>query len=458
MSPLRNRGWILPSLIIVLALIVAGLGSAWAALIILALGFAGITAFHLVHLYRLQRWTTSSQEHYVPPPEGIGVWGDTLAVLSRRERQRVAFQTMQRRTIEQFYRMAEALPDGVIVLDKHCRIEWANVRAQQWLALDLGKDRGQSLGNLVRMPEFLRFLTDGEDADVASPDDEAVQTQQQELQQRALVIPAASDAGKVLALQQAPFGQGGRLLLVRDVTQYEAAARLRREFTASVSHELKTPLTVIVGFLETLQETPMSSMSESSRAHYFDLMQTQASGMQRLVDDLLTLSDLESGTRNKEEEWFATTPWLQSLQQQTQALSQGKHIVTLTLPKEETLVHGVHDELASAFTNLLTNAVRYTPEGGKIELSWVIDSKGRGIFTVCDTGIGIAAEHLPRLTERFYRVDRGRSRASGGTGLGLAIVKHVLLHHDGELTVNSQIGKGSAFSVVLPAARVRLVR
>ncbi|MDR0771187.1 MAG: phosphate regulon sensor histidine kinase PhoR [Burkholderiales bacterium] len=447
LPPLYNRGWLLPSLVIVLTLIAGGLGGVWAALIVLALGFAGVTAFHLTHLYRLQRWTGSSLEHYTPLPEGAGIWGDVLAALSRREQKRVAFQTVQKRTIEQFHRMAEALPDGVVVLDGRRHIEWANGRAQQWLALDLEKDRGRPLGNLVRMPEFLRFLADDLDETVS---EEAVQSQP-----RLLVIPPVLDTGKALALQQVPFGQGGRLLLVRDVTQYEAAARLRREFIASVSHELKTPLTVIVGFLETLQETPPAEMPEQTRAHYFDLMRTQAGSMQRLVDDLLTLSALETGAREKEEEWFAASPLLQSLQQQTQVLSQGKHEVMLTLPKEDTQIHGARDELASAFTNLLTNAVRYTPEGGKIALSWTVDGEGRGVFTVRDTGIGIAAEHLPRLTERFYRVDRGRSRASGGTGLGLAIVKHVLIRHQGELAIDSKVNKGSIFSATLPAARIK---
>jgi two-component system phosphate regulon sensor histidine kinase PhoR len=444
LPPPHNRGWVLPSVIVVLVLIAGGLGGVWTALIVLALGFAGTTAFHLAHLYVLQRWATSSLEHYTPLPEGMGVWGDVLAVLLRREQKRVAFQKVQRQTIEQFHRMAEALPDGVIVLDERRHIEWANLRAQQWLTLNLEKDRGRPLGNLVRVPEFLRFLAD--DIDETLSGDEATQ--------RTLVIPSVFDTGKTLALQQVPFGQGGRLLLVRDVTQYEAAARLRREFIASVSHELKTPLTVIVGFLETLQETPAVEMPEQTRAHYSDLMRTQADSMQRLVDDLLTLSALESGAREKEEEWFAATPLLQTLQQQTEVLSQNKHTVTLATPEEETQIFGVRDELVSAFNNLLTNAVRYTPEGGKIELSWVIDREGRGIFAVRDTGIGIAAEHLPRLTERFYRVDRGRSRASGGTGLGLAIVKHVLLRHQGELAIDSRVGKGSTFSVVLPAARV----
>lgn len=445
LPPPHSRGWVLPSIIVVLTLIAGGLGGVWAALIVLALGFAGVTVFHLVHLYRLQRWAGSSLENYAPLPEGIGGWGDVLAALSRREQKRVAFQTAQKQMIEQFRRMAEALPDGVIVLDERRHIEWANLRAQQWLAINLEKDRGQPLGNLVRIPEFLRFLAD-ELNETLSVD---------EVAQRTLVIPSVFDTGKTIALQQVPFGHGGRLLLARDVTQYEAAARLRRDFIASVSHELKTPLTVIVGFLEMLQETPTAETSEETRAHYFELMRTQANSMQRLVDDLLTLSALESGARAKEEEWFALTPLLQSLQQQTQALSQDKHAVTLTMPEEETQIYGVRDELSSAFNNLLTNAVRYTPEGGKIELSWTINDEGRGIFTVRDTGIGIAAEHLPRLTERFYRVDRGRSRATGGTGLGLAIVKHVLLRHQGELSIDSRIGKGSTFSAILPAVRVK---
>ncbi len=446
--PPHNRGWMLPAFVVVLVLIGGGLGGVWAALIVLALGFAGVTAFHLAHLHRLQRWAASSLEHYTPLPEGVGVWGDVLAALSRREQKRVAFQTTQKQAIEQLRRMAEALPDGVIVLDERRHIEWANARAQQWLALDIGKDRHHPIGNLVRMPEFLRFIAD--DLGETPAGDETVREPQ-----RSLMIPSVFDTGKTLELRQVPFGQGGRLLLVRDVTQYEAAARLRREFIASVSHELKTPLTVIVGFLETLQETPAAAVPAATQRHYFELMRTQAHSMQRLVDDLLTLSALESGAREKEEEWFAVAPLLQSLQQQAQALSQGKHTVTLTLPEEDTQIHGVRDELASAFTNLLTNAVRYTPEGGEIGLSWAVDGEGCGIFTVRDTGIGIAAEHLSRLTERFYRVDRGRSRASGGTGLGLAIVKHVLLRHQGELAVDSRVGKGSTFSAVLPAVRVQ---
>jgi two-component system phosphate regulon sensor histidine kinase PhoR len=225
---------------------------------------------------------------------------------------------------------------------------------------------------------------------------------------------------------------------------------MRRDFIANVSHELKTPLTVIVGFLETLEEL---ELGVRERDRFMQLMQDQARNMKRLVDDLLTLSTLESEPGERLDAIFAVTPLLNRLLAEARALSGGEHTIAFE-PGEPADLRGNVDELASAFGNLVSNAVRYTPAGGVITLRWRVDVEGSGFFSVSDTGLGIAPEHIPRLTERFYRVDRSRSRATGGTGLGLAIVKHVLARHESELLIESEPGKGSVFSVHIPARRV----
>jgi two-component system phosphate regulon sensor histidine kinase PhoR len=263
-------------------------------------------------------------------------------------------------------------------------------------------------------------------------------------------VPSARQSGHLLALQLVPFGLEEKLLMSRDVTEIEAVARMRREFIANVSHELKTPLTVVSGFIETLQD---AGVDASERARFLGLMQEQARNMQRLVSDLLTLSALESDQQPPADDAVPVTALLHALAREAQALSNGAHTIRVECDGEATIL-GSREELVSAFSNLVTNAVRYTQPGGCMTLGWRIDA-GSGLFSVSDTGIGIAPAHLARLTERFYRVDRGRSRATGGTGLGLAIVKHVLLRHQAELVIASEPGRGSTFSVRMPPARVR---
>jgi len=317
------------------------------------------------------------------------------------------------------------------VLDAANRIDWANERALAQLGLDLAHDRGQPIVNLVRQPEFLRYVEAGDYS-------------------ASIVVASMRDPGRRLALQLVPFAAEQKLLMSRDVTELEAVARMRRDFIASVSHELKTPLTVISGFIETLQDI---DVDERQRRRFLSLMQEQAMSMQRLIADLLTLSALESDQSPLAEERFAIAPLLGALAADARALSKGEHTITLDVANPATVI-GARDEIASAFGNLVSNAVRYTPAKGRIALSWSVDADGGGIFAVTDSGIGIAAEHVPRLTERFYRVDRSRSRDTGGTGLGLAIVKHVLLRHQAELVIASERGKGSTFAAHLPAKRV----
>jgi two-component system phosphate regulon sensor histidine kinase PhoR len=403
-------------------------GAGWA-LCVLAVGSAGIVGYHLWHLGGLANWAAGPVDD--PVPEGRGSWRTAFSALYRRVRARNLAQRDLVTAMERFRSVAEAIPDGMVALDASNRVEWANTRAQAHLGLDLAHDQGRPLVNLVRQPEFIRYLEAGDYSDV-------------------LTVASQREPGATLSIQLIPFGLEEKLLISRDVTQLEAVARMRRDFIANVSHEMKTPLTVVAGFIETMQDM---ELEPRQRARYLQLMHEQARNMKRLVDDLLTLSALESDQNALAEAPLAVEPLLLSLSADAKALSGGKHAIALDIHDAATVL-GSRDELLSAFGNLVSNAIRYTPEGGKVTLSWRIAEDGRGEFGVEDTGIGIAADHIPRLTERFYRVDRSRSRATGGTGLGLAIVKHVLLRHDAELDVTSEPGRGSTFTVRLPSRRV----
>ena len=429
LKPVVRQGLIAPGGVALLAAAAGTIGGAVVACAVLAIGAAAIIGFHLWHLQRVDDWASASLTAEVP--EGRGVWRSPLAAIYRHARMRNAYDRELRHVIARFRLAAAALPDGVVVLDAAGRIDWANPRAIAQLGLDLTHDRGQPLVNLVRHPEFLRYVAAGDFA-------------------ATIVVGSARDSARRLALQLVPVAGDQKLLMSRDVTELEAVARMRRDFIANVSHELKTPLTVISGFIETLQDI---DVDERQRKRFLQLMQEQAKNMQRLVADLLTLSALESDQNPLHDEAFAIVPLLLALSADAKGLSKGAHDIALDIGSAA-MVRGSRDELASAFGNLVSNAIRYTPAGGTVTLAWRIDPDGSGVFAVRDTGIGVAAEYLPRLTERFYRVDRSRSRATGGTGLGLAIVKHVLLRHQAELEIESERGKGSMFAVRLPARRV----
>jgi two-component system phosphate regulon sensor histidine kinase PhoR len=421
-----------PAAVAAVALVTGALGGAAAALVVVAVGAAAIVAFHLWHLAKMDAWASGALDADVP--EGRGAWTGVFAAIYRRVRLRSAYERDLRQIIERFQEASAAIPDGIVVLDAANRIDWANARALAQLGLDLGHDRGQPIVNLVRQPEFHHYLETG---DYGS----------------SIVVASQRDPGRSLALQLVPFAADQKLLMSRDVTELEAVGRMRRDFIANVSHELKTPLTVISGFVETLQDL---DLDDRQRARFLSLMREQAGNMQRLVADLLTLSSLESDENPLQEEWFDVVPLLLALSSDAKALSKGRHRIALDIG-DAARVRGSRDELASAFGNLVSNAVRYTPADGSIGLAWRVEPGGDGVFSVTDTGIGIPAENLPRLTERFYRVDRGRSRATGGTGLGLAIVKHVLIRHQAELAITSERGRGSTFTVRLPAKRIERV-
>jgi two-component system phosphate regulon sensor histidine kinase PhoR len=388
----------------------------------------------LARAARTQRVAAWARNPETSPPAAVGPWDDILAPLYRYLRAQARQLTESRDAMQGMLAAAQALPDGAVTLNQDLQIDWCNRVARQHLGLRLPADRGSNLLNLVRAPEFVEY---SRQADWPEP---------------ILVRLAVGSQERLLMMQLTAYARDQRLLITRDVTQIEKLETTRRDFVANVSHELRTPLTVLAGFLETMREMPDEALSREQRAQYLTMMHEQAQRMQAIVADLLTLSTLESSP-NAEPHRVRMAALLQTARQQTEALSSGRHTLAWQLD-DGVDVLGAESELSSAVSNLLTNAVRYTPDGGTITVRWERLPEGGARYSVQDTGIGIAARHIPRLTERFYRVDRGRSRAVGGTGLGLAITKHIAMRHDAELSIASEVGKGSTFSLIFPADRV----
>ena len=379
---------------------------------------------------RLLDWLRGPQQADAPREQGY--WGELAYRLERALRQKDQAVVHERERLAQFLAAIEASPNGVMLLDANDQIEWCNTVAAQHFGLDPQRDRLQRVTNLVRSPLFVAYLQGG---DFAEP----------------VTFPGPLGRSTV-SLVVRPYGGGMRLLLSQDITERERAEAMRRDFVANVSHEIRTPLTVLAGFVETLAELPLT---EPERRRVLGLMAQQTARMQALVGDLLMLAQLEGSPRPGADRWLPLATLLQRSLADAVALSAGRHLI---VPRgvSDVEVAGTEGELLSAVGNLLGNAVRYTPEGGRIELGWGRQEDGRAFIEVSDTGPGIAREHLPRLTERFYRVDGSRSRDTGGTGLGLSIVKHVVQRHGGEIDIDSEIGKGSTFRLLLPALRVRL--
>lgn len=408
-------------------------------------GYAAITAVaflsvlllarHERQIARLTAW--AEKPLGTPVPEASGIWSPPFLALHRRARQAATQREELIEMGERFRLAAEALPEGVVILDEHRTIEWMNPRAERLLGLDSKRDLGMMIGHLMREPEFIQFLD-----------------QPPEKQQIPLIVRPMRNPGHVLHVRGTPFSAGRTLLLIEDLTQLDRLETVRRDFVANVSHELRTPLTVVQGFLETAKDSLTDGehpISPEEITQYLDMALDHSRRMHRLVEDLLTLSSLETDA-SPQEEVIEVAPLLALVREEIVALSAERHEIHLDNAGPAKLL-GSSRELHSAFSNLASNAVRYTPEGGKIMLSWQGDRQG-ATFSVTDTGIGIEARHLPRLTERFYRVDRGRSRESGGTGLGLAIVKHVLERHEAILLVESTPGQGSRFTATFSARSI----
>ncbi|HYP85760.1 phosphate regulon sensor histidine kinase PhoR [Variovorax sp.] len=376
------------------------------------------------------------------PTRAGGMWGEMAERIRKHLRERDIQTRQAQDRLQEFLAAIQASPNGVVLIDEQGRIEWTNETAAQQLGIDTERDVLQHLSNLVRDPAFVAYLASwnySRDVTIDAPS----------LRQGRSGQPVR------LSMQIHPYAGNRRMLLTRDVTALEQAETMRRDFVANVSHEIRTPLTVLVGFVETLQNLPLDA---DERSRYLRLMAQQAHRMQTLVNDLLTLSRLEGNAPPPASQWTAVRALLAHCEEEGRALSrqlnaQG-HVLSFVL-EADCEISGAPVELQSAMSNLVSNAIRYTPGGGEVAVHWRQLSDGRGEFSVRDSGPGIAAEHIPRLTERFYRIDRSRSRETGGTGLGLAIVKHVAQRHGGELRVESTPGQGSRFALVLPRARVR---
>jgi two-component system phosphate regulon sensor histidine kinase PhoR len=378
---------------------------------------------------RLIRWLRHMQAR--PAPRDAGLWGEIGSRVERSVRALEKQCALERTRLTQFLSAIEASPNGVILLDAGDHIDWCNVVAADHFGLDPQRDLRQRVTNLVRAPAFVDYLQAGQFAEpvrFSGPRGEAT-----------------------LSVLVRPYGERLKIVLSQDVTTQERADAMRRDFVANVSHEIRTPLTVLSGFIETLDSL---SLDETERRRLLELMKQQARRMELLVADLLTLAKLEGSARPPAQHWIDVQALLVRIEAETKALSLGRHKLTFSgTPGLQ--VAGSEPELFSAVTNLASNAVRYTPSGGVIDVSWRMRSDGSAEISVSDNGPGIAREHLPRVTERFYRVDSSRSRDTGGTGLGLSIVKHVVQRHGGELEVQSELGRGSCFRLIFPPVRSR---
>lgn len=406
-------------------------------------GFMGGLIWLVIDLYRaaqFKNWLKSDDAALDFPPNSW--WGQQVVRLRRslRSRERLAHDSEHR--LQEFLAALQASPNGVVLLDSRGCIEWFNQTAANHFGLDEQRDLQQHFVFLVRDPGFSAYYANADEhGEVTLPGRDST--------------PARPVS---LSVQLHSYGQSRRLLLSRDVTALQQADAMRRDFVANVTHEIRTPLTVLAGFVETLQTL---ELNEEERQRYLNLMAEQSIRMQTLVNDLLTLSRIEGMALPGFSEWVDLSVLQQQLGNEARALSatlgrtgEVVHQLVFSAAPELEIAGSAH-ELLSAMSNLVSNAIRYTPAGGDVRVAWQLLGQGRLEFSVRDTGPGIAPEHLPRLTERFYRVDRSRSRETGGTGLGLAIVKHVLQRHGAELRISSTLGQGSVFTMSFPANRLR---
>jgi two-component system phosphate regulon sensor histidine kinase PhoR len=398
---------------------------------------AGALAYTSVDVIRAQRFIRwLQQKNPEPAPREVGFWGEVGQRVERSLRALENQVDFEQTRLDQFLSAIEVSPNGVMLLDVNDQIEWCNSVAADQFGLDPHRDRMQPVTNLVREPAFVAYMQAG------SFDDP-------------VVFPGPGLRGTVSVVVR-PYGEGMKLVLSQDITERERTDSMRRSFVANVSHEIRTPLTVLSGFIETMSSL---QLTEIERRRVNELMAQQTRRMHLLVGDLLTLAQLEGSPRPPADRWVSVQQLLVQVRVAAEALSAGRHTLLCEVPGAadgaSDLIAGSESELHSAVANLVTNAIRYTPAGGTVKVLWSMRLDGTGEMDVRDTGIGIAPEHVLRLTERFYRVDGSRSRDTGGTGLGLSIVKHVVQRHGGELEIHSEPGRGSSFRLLFPAARVR---
>ena len=405
----------------------------WGENIAIAAGIA-VLAIPLVYSYinlaRLRKYALADTVESMPLPSGF--WEEVFFRLQRLVRNLKQQIRVTEQQHDRFIEAFQASPNGIVMLDDQDQIEWCNAIAERFFGLNFKRDAMQRINFLIRRPEFVQYLN------------------KRQFEDPLLLERMGSDSNLSLMIQAFPFGDKRHLLLVQDVTDLQKADAMRRDFVANVSHEMRTPITVLMGFLETVQSL---ELEKSQRDQYFDMMMSQAQRMKSLVEDLLTLANLESNTLPAPMQVVQIPTMMALLKNDAEALSHGRHALNFETTTPCKLM-GDERELLSAFSNLVSNAIRYTPDVGSVSAKWSVNPQGQGEFSVADTGPGISSEHLPRLTERFYRVDRSRSRDTGGTGLGLAIVKHIANRHQAQLVIESTAGKGSTFTLRFPKERV----
>lgn len=400
-------------------------------------GFAGLFTIGILlfiylaidsrHYARTREW---AQHIDSTPPAYVGDYEHLITPIYKYLRSQRLDLSQSNQLNQNILWAANAFPTAVIILDKNYLIRWCNRQAKQLLNIDYKKDAGYNLLNYIRNPDFYRYLSSN---NWSKPYH---------------TTEVREGRRYHLKFELTQYNGDNILLLCFDNTQLEVLRTTQQDFVANVSHELRTPLTVLSGFLETLRELPPDAISTEQRQHFEGLMQEQASRMLAIVSDLLTLSTLES-TRLDNLQPIAIQSLIEQARSQAEILSNQQHTFNWQIDENLT-IRGNATELSSAITNLLTNAVRYTPAGGTIDVFWGVNEQDEVIFSVTDSGLGIAPHDIPRITERFYRVDKSRSRASGGTGLGLAITKHIAIRHNAKLQIKSKLNKGSTFSLVFP--------
>ena len=396
-------------------------------ILFIMLALFGYIFFMLKNLFKLHNWISDRKKEL---PDAHGYWGEIFNELYLLEKQKKKQQKLLSTALSRFKKAAEALPDGVVILSQNNEIEWVNPIATSVLGISYPKDTGQKINNLIRHPSFQHYLDRSNYS-------------------KSITLPSPSKIDKTLTIQIIPFGYKQKMIFCRDVSHITKLEEMRTNFVSNVSHEMRSPLTVLTGYLEMFSDK--KTIDEKSFKLGVDNMYQQAIRMQRLVTDLLALSKMETAPV-EHTKLVNVSPLLISLKENAERLGQDKH-QNITLEADEKLnLRGNNDELHSLFSNLINNAVRYTPENGEIKICWE-QVNDEAVFSVTDNGPGIAAQHIPHLTERFYRADVDRSRESGGTGLGLAIVKYAVERHDGRLEIQSTLGQGATFSCYFPSQR-----
>ncbi len=389
----------------------------------IAVGLFALCCAWLRQMWKIRRWLGSPENE---PPESRGIWGVIYDRIYRLQRESREARNQLQSNVDYLQDSFASMREGIVMLDESGAIDWSNASAERLLGLKYPADRGQPLLNLIRIPDFHKYYLE---EDFSEP-----------LQ---IVVPAEQE--KVYMIEVTPFGEGDRLVFIRDVTAIARLERMRRDFVGNVSHELRTPLTVIMGYIDTLQAT--AAGKEARLVKPLSQMQQQAKRMENLLKDLLWLSRIESVGAEKKIDYIDIAGLVQKLTDEL-LHSQPDRVIKLQLETDHKVL-GDYRELDSALSNLLSNALKYSDADSPVTITWK-EKDNEFLLTVKDKGIGIDSVHLPRLTERFYRVDDSRASKTGGTGLGLAIVKHVVAAHDAELRISSRPGKGSKFTIAFP--------